>query len=508
MFSSILSAAISGVNCVPVRVEADVSNGLPLFSMVGYLSTRVKEAQDRVCTALRNSGFSLPAKRVTVNLSPADIRKEGTGFDLPIAAALLCSFGFLDKEQVRGVCMAGELSLNGEVKGIRGILPIVEAAIKCGCKLCVIPKENLKETEFLDTIPILGVESLDEAMACAKKPGWGAKKNPPRVWENQEEEPEEDFSDILGQEAAKRAAVIAAAGFHNLLFIGARGSGKTMIANRIPGIFPGLSREEGLEISGIYSAAGLLSGENPILYKRPFRQPHHTISPKAMAGGGRIPQAGEITLAHRGVLFLDELPEFSRAALETLRQPLEAHKICISRINGTYEFPADFLLVAAMNPCPCGYYPDRNRCSCTDGEVSRYLGRISGPLLDRFDLCTEVKDVSADQLWNRKKGSTSLQIRREILRVHNIQKERYRNCGVSFNGSLSGKDVEVYCQTDREGERLLKKAYEKMNLSMRGYHKILKTARTIADLDNEERIQEKHVAEAVFYRNLDNKYRK
>lgn len=508
MFSSIISAVISGVSCIPVKVEADVSNGLPLFSMVGYLSSRVKEAQERVRTALKNTGFSFPARRITVNLSPADIRKEGTGFDLPIAAALLCAFGSLEAEQVRDVCMVGELSLNGEVKGVQGILPIVDTAAKAGCRLCIIPRENLKETEFLDNIPILGVGSLRELLECAGRPDWGAVKNPPKKWEYQEEKPEEDLSDIFGQEAAKRAAVIAAAGFHNLLLIGSRGAGKTMIASRIPGIFPGLSREEGMEVSGIYSAAGLLSSTKPVLKKRPFRAPHHTISPTALAGGGRIPRPGEITLAHKGVLFLDELPEFSRMALEVLRQPLEAHKICISRLNGTYEFPSHFLLVAAMNPCPCGYYPDRNRCSCTEGEVARYLGRISSPLLDRFDLCTEVKDVPSQQLWRRERGKTSLEIRREVQRVHEIQKARYGEEKICFNGSLGGRETEKYCQMDREGERLLKKAYEKMNLSVRGYHKILKTARTIADLDKEKLIREPHISEAVFYRTLDDKYRK
>ena len=349
MFSSVLSAAVVGVSCIPIQIEADVSNGLPMFSMVGYLSARVKEAQDRVRTALRNTGFSFPARRITVNLSPADIRKEGTGFDLPIAAALLCAFGYLEKECVDKVFMAGELSLNGEVKGVSGILPIVDTAIKSGCRLCIIPKDNLKETEYIYEIPVLGISSLKEFMEHASMKDWGAVRNPVKAWPGNIRESYLDFSEILGQEAAKQAAVIAAAGFHNLLMIGTKGSGKTMIANSIPSLFPPLSREEGMEVSRIYSAAGLLSGQNPFLVQRPFRSPHHTVSPIAMAGGGRIPRPGEITLAHKGVLFLDELPEFHRATLEILRQPLETHKICISRIYGNYEFPADFLLVGAMN---------------------------------------------------------------------------------------------------------------------------------------------------------------
>lgn len=300
--------------------------------------------------------------------------------------------------------------------------------------------------------------------------------------------------------------MIAAAGFHNLLLIGTKGSGKTMIANRIPTLFPVISREESMEISRIYSAAGLLTGNSPMLMRRPFRAPHHTISPTAMAGGGSVPTPGEITLAHRGILFLDELPEFRRAALEVLRQPLETHKICISRVNGTYEFPANFLLVGAMNPCPCGYYPDRNRCSCTQYQVEQYLGKLSGPLLDRFDLCTEVADIPGEQLREKKPGKTSLQLRREVCRVHEVQRQRYEGTDIRFNSALSGKETEQYCQVSREGKKLLDAAYEKMNLSLRAYHKILKTARTIADLDAKEIIEEEHIAEAVCYRALDKKY--
>ena len=388
MFRKVMSAAIIGVNCIPIQVEADVRNGLPGFSMVGYLSSRVREAQERVCTALRNSGFSFPAKHITVNLSPADVKKDGTGFDLPIAAALLSAFGYLDFACLENVCMAGELSLSGEIKGIKGILPIVDRAVKEKCRLCIIPKENAKEVEMIDEIPILAVENMRELADCADLKNWGAVRNPTKKWEDAVYEGEWDFCEIAGQEAAKEAAVIAAAGFHNLLMIGTKGSGKTMIAKSIPSIFPALSKEEAMEISGIYSAAGLLSQENPIMKRRPFRTPHHTASPKALAGGGQIPRPGEITLAHKGILFLDELPEFSRSTLEILRQPLEEHKICISRVSGNFQFPADFLFVGAMNACPCGYYPDRNKCSCSDTEVAKYMGKISGPIFDRFDLCT------------------------------------------------------------------------------------------------------------------------
>ncbi len=506
MYSSIVSAAILGVSCVPVQVEADVSNGLPMFSMVGYLSSRVREAQERVWTGLKNAGFAFPPKRITVNLSPADIKKEGTRFDLPIAAALLEAFGYLDKEKTQGVCMAGELGLSGQIKGVRGILPIVDTARKAGCRLCIVPRANLKETEFIEGFPILGVDSVQEFMSYAEQENWGAKENPRKEWNWRDTEKEGDFSEILGQEAAKRAAVIAAAGFHNILFIGTKGSGKTMLASRMAGIFPGMSREESMEVSRIYSIAGLLPEDRPLLMQRPFRSPHHTVTAKAMAGGGNFPVPGEITLAHKGILFLDELPEFRRESLEVLRQPLENRKICISRLGASYEFPADFLLAAAMNPCPCGYYPDMNRCTCTQSQVSRYLKKISGPLLDRFDLCTEMRDIPGEQLWEKERGKTSREIRKEIIRAHNLQKARYKNTGISFNSRLSGEDTEKYCPMEEDARLLLRKAYEKMGLSLRGYYKILKTARTIADLEEREIIGPEHISEAVFYRAMDKKY--
>lgn len=505
MFRKVMSATIVGVNCIPIQVEADVRNGLPGFSMVGYLSSRVREAQERVCTALRNSGFFFPAKHITVNLSPADVKKDGTGFDLPIAAVLLSALGYLDCSCLENVCMAGELSLSGEIKGIRGILPIVDRAVKEKCCLCIIPKENAKEVEMIDEIPILAVKNIREFTNHAALKNWGAVRNPAKKWGETVCESGWDFCEIAGQEAAKEAAVIAAAGFHNLLMIGTKGAGKTMIARSIPGIFPSLSKEEAMEISGIYSAAGLLSQENPIMKTRPFRTPHHTTSPKALVGGGQMPKPGEITLAHKGILFLDELPEFSRSTLEVLRQPLEEHKICISRVSGNFQFPADFLFIAAMNACPCGYYPDRNKCSCSDTEVAKYMGKISGPILDRFDLCTEMKQVPKEQVWKKKKGRTTKELRKAVKEAHDIQKERYKGKEISFNGRLCGKEIEKYCEISLEGEKLLKRAYEKMHLSVRAYHKILKTARTIADLEKSEKIEVSHISKAVSYRTLDKK---
>lgn len=510
MYSSVLSATISGVEGVPVLVEADVSNGLPVFSMVGYLSSRVREAQERVWTALRNTGLSFPPKRITVNLSPADIRKEGTRFDLPIAAALLGAFGYLETDRLRGVCMAGELGLNGEIKGVRGILPIVDTALKNGCGFCIIPAANLSEAQEFSGIRILGVGCLTEFMEHAKLEDWGIpessvlKEN--KGEESDKEEYQEDFADIFGQKAAKRAAVIAAAGFHNILFIGTKGAGKTMIATRLPSLFPPLDKEEQMEVSRIYSVAGLLGKNRSMIRTRPFRNPHHTATAKAMAGGGAYPLPGEITLAHKGILFLDELPEFSRSALEILRQPMEQGKIYISRVHGNYEFPADFLLIAAMNPCPCGYYPDRNRCSCTRHQVESYLGKISGPLLDRFDICTEMGEVPGEKIRRGKSGKTSKEIRKDVLRVHEIQKDRFAGTKIRFNSRLSGKEAEKYCIMDQDAGRLLEKVYAKMGLSVRGYYKILKTARTIADLDGSEKIRENHISEAVCYRAIDKKY--
>lgn len=506
MFSKVDTAAICGVDCVPVEAEADVSTGLPMFSMVGYLNSQVKEAQERVWTALRNTGYTFPARRITVNLSPADIRKEGTRFDLPIAAALLCAFGYLDQKAVQGVCMAGELSLNGQLKPVKGILPLAELAARRGYRLCIVPEENRKEAEAPGRIPVLGIRSLKELEEHAGLKDWGAGSPSRGIWEHSRKKAEQDFSDIIGQEAAKRAAVIAASGFHNLLLIGTKGAGKTMIASRIPGIFPEMTWEESMEVSRIYSAAGLLSEENPIMQERPFRSPHHTVSPQSMAGGGRYPKPGEITLAHRGILFLDELPEFSRRTLEILRQPLEEHRICISRSAAVCVFPADFLLTAAMNPCPCGYYPDRNRCSCSEQEVHKYLGKISGPLLDRFDLCTEVQDVPLERLLKKERGKTSEEIRVTVSHAHEIQRRRYAGTSIKFNSAIPARMLDHYCPVSENGRKLLKKAYEKMNLSMRAYHKILKTARTIADLEAKEEIREEHISEAVFLRTMDRKY--
>ncbi len=508
MFSTVLSATLRGLIVEFVHVEADISNGLPVFHMVGDLSSEVKEASERVRTAIKNSGFDMPAKRIVVNLSPANIRKKGSMFDLPIAIAILASLGEMNVDRLQDTLVVGELSLDGRVKSVPGVLSMVNEAKKMGCKTCIVPKENKREALLVDGVRIVSVSSLqdvcqflrgqhdrnqDAARDCKCEKCDAEKKRP-------------DYSDIHGQQFAKRAAEIAVAGNHNLLMVGPPGSGKSMIAKRIPTILPELTKEESLEITSIYSVLGALNPEQPLIVDRPFREVHQSTTKAGLLGGGTIPKPGEISLAHKGVLFLDELAEFPKSILELLRQPIEEHSIRIVRERGEYLFPADFLLVAAMNPCPCGNYPDLNRCTCTTPQIRNYLGRVSQPFLDRMDLCVEVEKVQYEHLQSIEKEEGSEAIRKRVQAAREIQKERYRGTSISVNAQLTVKDVEKYCGLTRGDEKMMQHAFDKLNLTARTYYKVLKVARTIADLAGEEQITSLHLSEALGYRSMDQKY--
>lgn len=500
----VYTASIQGLEVKIVRAEADLSNGLPMFHMVGYLASEVKEAGDRVRTAIRNSGIEIPVRKTVVNLSPGNIRKRGPSFDLPIALAVLAAAGCFEKERLEGALAVGELGLGGEIRAVPGVLPIVWEARKSGCRTCIVPPGNRAEAELVEGIRILACRDLRQL--CGALVSGQAESQRRKAPCLREKEYGMDFREVRGQETVRRAAEIAVAGGHNFLMIGPPGSGKSMIASRIPTILPPMTREESLELTKIYSIQSLLEGEVPLVTERPFREVHHTVTKAALVGGGAVPAPGELSLAHRGVLFLDELTEFPRPLLEALRQPLEEKIVRLTRKQGNYVFPADFMLVAAMNPCPCGYYPDVEKCTCGSEEVSRYLGKISQPLLGRIDICVDAPALGYEDMSPGAAGEDSAAMRQRICAAREVQRHRYQGAPGKVNAALTAREVEEHCALCREGSRVMQNAYDRIGLTARTYHKVLKVARTIADLDGSAGITVAHLQEAIGYRLPDKRY--
>lgn len=507
MLAKVKTCCIYGLTVTDIEVEVDINNGLPVVNIVGLPDMALKESKERVRAAINNSGLEFPLRRITVNLSPADTKKEGTHFDLPIALGVLAASEQLSLINFSQFVVLGELSLDGKINRVNGVLPMLLEMYNMGFNQVILPLGNMEEAKLVNGMQCIGVESLKELVDFINGEIQLDIHKDFIVKDWEEIQYDEDFKDLKGQDNLKRGLEIVAAGCHNLLMVGPPGSGKTMAARRLPSILPKLTMEEAMEITKIYSIAGLLEQDKGLITQRPFRSPHHTSSMVALTGGGRIPKPGEVSLSHYGVLFLDELPEFTRSALEVLRQPLEDGCVTISRANASFTYPSKFMLVSSMNPCPCGYYDTESNghiCSCTPQQINRYVGKISGPLLDRMDIVVETTAVSYGELTSNKEVESSKTIRKRVEKARQRQLERYKGTKFTFNSQLNSSAIKKYCSLDIKTQNLLSNAFEKMKLSARAYNRIIKITRTIADLDDSDVIKINHLAEALQYRQINN----